>query len=551
MRKNIIPKIIVLFILISLILLVFRFRDRIFLRIEKVDLNKYYSLKEDEVALYYNDELQSARAIRKDNKVYLPLNFVSVVINDKFYYSDEEKLIYTLNDEILYSDYDTKSKDGHNILLKVKDDVYILTDIVLSYTELEHKIFLEDEINRIFINNQFDFQEAYAKRHYKLREKRDKKSKYLSVIKRNSSLKILEKNIEDIIDDATIKFIKVLSEDGYIGYVDKKILKNISYKSLKRGFKKEEYKNLSLNKNVILAWHQVTTKGANQGIKNIVNNKVVNVISPTWFSLSDNLGNFTSLADKEYVEKAHKSGKQVWALIDNFSKDVSTLKITSNTKARQNLIKNLIVETKKNNIDGINLDFEGLSKEAIKHYIHFIRELSIETRKNNIILSVDVPNYQDYNMHYKRDKIGEVVDYIINMGYDEHYAGSSKGSVASLEYVREGIDASLKEVDKNKLINAIPTYTRIWTDKSSKAIGIKASKIWIKENDVSLDWDESLGQYYGSVNIDGEEKYIWLEDENSLKLKLDYAKEKGLIGTAIWKIGLEDDDFWTLLKEYK
>ena len=243
----------------------------------------------------------------------------------------------------------------------------------------------------------------------------------------------------------------------------------------------------------------------------------------------------------------------VWALLDNFNKKVDSEKLFSKTSNREKLIEQLIKDVKEYNIDGINIDFETLKQDAIIHYIQFIRELSVACRKEEIFLTVDVPNYENFNGFYQRDKLAEVTDYIINMGYDEHYVGSDKGSVASIEYVKRGIDNTLNEVSADKLINAIPFYTRVWTEKNSKvtskALGIEASKTWVEENNVTLNWDDTIGQYYGSIETNEGTKHIWLEDDKSLELKINYMKEKNLAGVAGWRLGLDSKEIWeTVIK---
>ena len=143
------------------------------------------------------------------------------------------------------------------------------------------------------------------------------------------------------------------------------------------------------------------------------------------------------------------------------------------------------------------------------------------------------------------------MDYIINMGYDEHYSGSEPGSVASISFVRNAIDDTLKEVPKEKLINAIPVYTRVWTDKGSKALGIKAAKEWVEKNSINLTWNDELGQYYGEGSVEGVTSYIWMEEEKSLGLKIDYAIEKDIAGAAVWKLGLEPDSVWEVISKIK
>ena len=119
----------------------------------------------------------------------------------------------------------------------------------------------------------------------------------------------------------------------------------------------------------------------------------------------------------------------------------------SSSLARKTLIDNLMMQVQQYNIDGINVDFEKVSEECGEHFIEFIRELSIECRRNQKVLSVDNYVPMGFNSHYELEEQGKVADYVIIMGYDEHYAGSwESGSVASIDYVENGIRQATKDV---------------------------------------------------------------------------------------------------------
>lgn len=145
-----------------------------------------------------------------------------------------------------------------------------------------------------------------------------------------------------------------------------------------------------------------------------------------------------------------------------------------------------------------------------------------------------------------------MADYVIIMGYDEHYAGGEAGSVASYPFVKQGIERTLEMVPKEKVVNAVPFYTRIWTEKdgetSSSAMGIKDAMEWIEENDVELYWQEELGQYYGELATDDGVKQIWMEDAVSLGLKMDLVREYDLAGVACWRLGFEPASIWDVVK---
>lgn len=79
---------------------------------------------------------------------------------------------------------------------------------------------------------------------------------------------------------------------------------------------------------------------------------------------------------------------------------------------------------------------------------------------------------------------------------------ASPGSVSSISYVKNGISGMLEDVPKEKLINAVPFYTRLWIEAgdgsiTSKAMGIADAKKWVDNNQVELTWPGGDRQYYG------------------------------------------------------
>lgn len=300
---------------------------------------------------------------------------------------------------------------------------------------------------------------------------------------------------------------QVATDDGYIGYIDKKKVGEAEKTKFERSFNREQYSYLTMDSKVNMVWHQVTSTDANAYFADATANMTgVNVISPTWFYLTDTSGNIASIASADYVSQAHEKGLQVWGLIDNFTQEVSTTETLSSTAARQNIISQLIQAAQDVGMDGINVDFESLSEDVGTHFLEFLRELSIECHKNNLVLSVDNPVPEDFTSHYDRAEQGRVVDYVIIMGYDEHYVGSEAGSVASLPWVEQGVQDTLKEVPAKRVINAIPFYTRLWRttggNVTSEAIGMDQAQQTIADNNVETYWDKTTSQNYGKYDID-------------------------------------------------
>lgn len=546
MKRKIMPVIIAVCILFAILAVYYGIQI-----IEKYTPTKEFADKKElfhteGVSLIFNEELQDTYGIFIEGETYIPVNWVNEHINERFYWNQKEKLlIYTLPEEILYADHDTLGSDGKPVLWVTDDNAYLSLGLILNYTDIRIEAFDSGDIKRVFINNSFSpEQNAMVRKNARVRVQGGIKSPIITTALKESKVTVLSK---------MDKWSYVRTEDGYLGYVQSRFLNESVSETPESKFEAPVYTSISLPEKVVLVWHQVTVADANNNLEKLLaETEGINVISPTWFALSDNNGNYTSLANREYVDKAHSQGIQVWALLDNFSKNVQSEVLLSSTENRKKLVNSLINETKTYDLDGLNLDFEGIKQEAGVHYIQFIRELSIACRREGIVLSIDNYVPQQSNEFYNRKEQGIVADYVIIMGYDEHYAGSEEaGSVASISYVENGIIDTLKVVPKEKVINAVPLYTRVWTENdsgvSSSALGISSAVRWVEENDVELYWQDALGQYYGECDSDEGRKRLWMEEGRSLGLKMDLIKENDLAGVACWKLGLEIPEIWDVI----
>ena len=516
---------------------------------EQVDQSEWYQASGNEVAVFLNSEREeSVKGRYIDGQVYLPVNWVDEAVNERFYWDEENsQLIYTLPDQIVYANEETMGSSGKPLLVQQDGTVWLLSSLVSAYTNVRIETFDTDGVHRIFVDTTWESQQlAKVKKNTALRIRGGVKSALITEVPSGAEVTVLEQ-LEN--------WSRVRTEDGQVGYLPNRRLKETEARTLVSTFQEPEYTSISMDEPVVLVWHQVTNLSANQAMQTLISaTKGVNVIAPTWFMLTDNNGNYESLADKNYVDQAHALGMQVWAVLDNFNKgdNVQSEVLFASTAARKKLIASLMKDARTYGFDGINLDVEGIKASAGPHYVQFIRELSVDCRKAGLVLSIDSYVPSSYSAFYNWAEQGRVADYVVMMGYDEHFAGGEAGSVASIGYERQGITDLLKQVPKEKLISAIPFYTRIWKEDasgtSSQSVGISSAKEWVETNQVELYWQDDLGQYYGEMEKDGVNYEIWMEEERSLELKMQLIRDNGLAGVACWRLGLEPADVWDIVK---
>lgn len=511
---------------------------------ERMDLNEYYGqTAEGESVIVLGTDIMDERALISGEQTYLPLDFVNTWLNQRYYWdSGNSQILYATPSELqTYA----ASENGDGEVWLRDGNVYLSLSFVQKYTDMD--VYMGENPSRIIIQNQFTgVNTATVQKDTFVRYRGGIKSPVLTKAKKGDTL-LYMKEYEDWVQAATL--------DGYIGFVKKSDISAPETKDFEREFQKEQYQYLTMDEPVNLSWHQVTTQEANSYFADATANVTgVNVISPTWFYLTDTSGNIADISSADYVKQAHDKGMKVWGLIDNFTAEVSTTDTLSQLSSRQNIISQLMAAAEKVGLDGINVDFETLSEDAGPHFLQFLRELSIECHKRSLVLSVDNPVPEDFTSHYDRGEQGEVVDYVIIMGYDEHYVGSTEaGSVASLPWVEQGVKDTLAEVPAERTILAIPFYTRLWKTTggalTSEAIGMDQAQQVLAENNVQTIWDGSVGQNTATYEKDGSTFQIWLEDAKSIAEKVKLIPKYNLAGVAQWKLGFENSSIWQVISD--
>ena len=527
-------------------------------------LDNYYDVGPEEAVVLLENEIYEERALVRNGSIYLTLNTVSSLFNDDFYFDEAEQLLsYTLPEELIrlepgknyyYSNKETKEL-SYPAFLNLDGVYYLSLDFVKMVSDMTYTFY--ENPNRVVIHYQWiDF--LYydtIEENTPIRFEPDIKSDILRLVPAGEKLYYIGGT-----GRGSRSFFKVMTQDGIYGYVQKKFLGESYYDVLQSSYVEPEYTHITMDEKVMLGWQQVTVPKANDNLEQLVKSaKGMNVISPTWYRLIDTEGNISSLADVNYVQRAHELGLQVWALIDNFDQNVSTYDLLVSSAARATLIDNMMAEAKTYGFDGWNIDFETLTSKTGPHYIQFIKELSVCCRQEGLVLSVDNYVPASYNEFYDLETQGKVVDYVIIMAYDEHYSGSENaGSVASLGFLKKAVNDTLKKMEKERIVMAIPFYTRLWSERitdgefklSSKALGMEEAKKELAANKVTAQFDEASGQNYAEYKKDGITYKIWMEDMDSLRERLKVIAEANVAGVAAWRLGFETNEVWPVIDAY-
>ena len=520
------------------------------------DLNDIYQSEDGTAAVIANGVLSEARAEWRGQTAYLNLGIVRDELNDHFYWDDNEKLLlYTTANEVVRADAESTYQGVPVFFEQGKNDaaesrVYISLDYVSCYTNMQVETYSAP--SRVFLRTIYGESEyADVAEETAVHSKANVKSPLLVKASAGSRLWVIREEGSDWL------YVYVGGEDGgVVGYVQRKLVSNLETVDDAGPYQQPEYTHLSLSEPIRMVWHQVFQESGLDAWDSLMENvSGVNVLAPTWFSIVDSEGTVESRANQEYVDRAHANGMQIWALVENINSEVKldNARLLNTTSSRNRIIQTLIEQALAYGIDGLNVDLEGLPSSAGSGYIQFIRELSVECRKNGLILSVDNYVPSAWTTHYQRDKQAEVIDYLVIMAYDEHYNGSEAGSTASFPFVENGIANTIAQgVPADRIICAVPFYSRIWhgdgSSVSSETISMPNMQAYIAEHELTPVWEDDIAQNYVEyTDEEGTLNRIWVEDASSLQAKIDVIRNYSLAGVAGWKLGMETSDVWSIL----
>ena len=530
---------------------------------EKADLNEFFGVSDGAAAVYVDDERCEDNAVVQGETYYVPLDLVRSELDKRFYWDG-------LDDRLLFTDAQKiheESLSDSSMVISVDDRLYLSLACLEKYLDIQIEGYQEPD--RIYIDKAGrEICRETVSGDTQIRVLGGFKSAVLTEVQSGSRVQVITEHS---------KWAQVRTEDGFIGYMLMKNLNQDEKETVKIESAKEEpeYTGIKRDEPICLAWHDMENVSGNKQFDALTaGTKGINVISPTWFALTDNDGSYKNLSSADYVRKAHEKGMEVWILIDDFNDNMSIGQVLGKNSVRQKLVGNLISDVQAVNADGINVDFEYITDSCGADFIQFLRELSIRCREEGLVLSVDNANPTFVKYCYDMKEQGRLVDYVVLMGYDEHWQGSEAGSVASLPYVEEGIRTALEMVPEEKIISGLPFYTRVWTEIPEKyaasgaqirqdgnseydrysldsvAVSMDEVNRLVKKAGVSPEWDEDIGKYYVEIPLEHGKQRIWIEDVRSLETKLDMVSRYSVAGVAFWRIGMDNDAVWDSISAY-
>ncbi|MBD8068173.1 glycosyl hydrolase family 18 protein [Bacillus sp. PS06] len=510
--------------------------------------------------------VQNHEAIRKNKTSYFSLDFIKEHIDDTLIYDEvSQSMILTTKDRVFQMPTDSLTYYVNNqatelefpVMIAENDQVYISLEPLLSVYGIQIDYHEETGVHVVRNNGDTLINGTVLSErdidHLRLRTAPKLTEPYVAEVEHEEQV-IIEKEEDG--------FYYVRKQTGVAGYIEKSEVKidqsiNVTIPSNERPIEVPQ-----LQWPIHLVWEAVYT--TNPEPKDIPTMPGVNVVSPTWFALKDGNGEISNLGSMDYVEWAKSKDLHIWGLFSNDFDPDKTQDAFKDFETRQKMIRQLLQYAKTYQLDGINIDIENVYPEDGPLITQFVREATPYFHQAGLLVSMDVTFISDsgmWSVFYEREKLSEVVDYMVVMAYDEHWGTSPiAGSVASLPWVEGNLKRILHEIPNDRLILGVPLYSRIWKEQetaggnievTSKAHSMDYIQDWIKENKLKTTYDEASGQNYAEFYNEEERALykVWIEDEMSLNKRAQLVYDYQLAGVASWQRTFASELAWTEIEE--
>ncbi|RXT02295.1 glycosyl hydrolase family 18 protein [Ammoniphilus sp. CFH 90114] len=283
-----------------------------------------------------------------------------------------------------------------------------------------------------------------------------------------------------------------------------------------------------------------------------ITNNQVGTLVPGYFDIDAN-GNLVDHVDPDFVKFAHENGYKITPFISNhWDYELGQIAMQNRVELATQLADAVLMH----NLDGVDFDIENLSEHNRQEQTEFLKILVERLRPHGKTVSIAVAPVQYDSTHgwfgsYDFETIGQLVDKVFIMAYEQHWLGGSPGPQAGLAWTEATIRYLTGKIPKEKLVLGIPFFGRYWTEESKgKPFTFDQADDLVRKNDAYLEWDDTYETTFAKFTDKetGLEYEIWIDDADSLMKRIELVEQYQLLGWGGWRIGQEDPRIWEMLK---
>ncbi len=303
----------------------------------------------------------------------------------------------------------------------------------------------------------------------------------------------------------------------------------------------------------------------------------IDMLAPTWYSV-DADGLVAGGPNKQIMREAKAAHISVFPLVALFDK-AAIHKLFANAKAQEEMNAALVRECKENGYTGIQFDLEDIMWTDRDALSALIKQSAAALHANGLQVQIAVvpgapghPGnsafakwiFEDWRGAYDLKTLGDAVDLLCLMTYDQHTRWTVPGPVAGWQWTTDNLAYALKSVPKDKLSLGIALYGYHWftgdpglgkaeQKPNPSADYISGSNaIFLRDTYGSqTQWDPVDHTAFLWFYRDQMREWIFYTDQHTFTDRYDLVKENGLQGFCSWVLGEEDPAIWNVLPSHR
>ena len=300
----------------------------------------------------------------------------------------------------------------------------------------------------------------------------------------------------------------------------------------------------------------------------------INILSSQAYSIDDK-GIVVGTLNTQMVQIAKNAHIKQMPLVANTQFDPEIVHTFLHDKAAQDrAIKSLLMLCKQNQFEGIQIDFEGMSFLDKDDFTQFYQNISNQFHTNGFKIAIaivpvltDSPpetaylrgRYEKWTGVYDYKKLGESSDFVTLMAYDHHGGITPPGPMAGITWDKAIIEYALKFIPPEKISLGTPWRVGYWytgrnTESSAHSLGsievdlsYEDAMRLLNDNHITTQWNDEDKVHFAIYRNHFLYEYMYLEDVDSFRAKVDLVTKYKLRGVSNWCLGGEDPRIWDLL----
>lgn len=245
---------------------------------------------------------------------------------------------------------------------------------------------------------------------------------------------------------------------------------------------------------------------------------------------------------------AHRHGLAAELLLSNYSNRLETFdraalhRLLADPDHIDRVARRLATYIADQGWDSVNVDLEGVRASDGDGLVALVQELQARipeerTVSIDVSASTSVRSYRDRG--YRLADLAEAADVIAVMTYDMHDpTWSGPGPIGPLPWQRDALDALLSVVPAEQVLLGVSGYGYSWPAAGTgRSLNLRQARGLVERDGATAHWRPRLGEWTTRLSNG---TVLWWSDARSYARRVQLAREYGVRGLAVWRLGSAD-----------